>query len=92
MVEEVMVEEELSDTCIEDLIQNKLVVFNDDFNAFEWVIDCFIKYLKVSSEEAEKLVWKIHDKGQATVRYGTKQELEPYNTALTDAGLICEIQ
>ncbi len=86
------IEEELSDTCIDDLLESKLVVFNDDVNSFEWVIECFINYLKHSSEQAEQCAWIIHEKGKCSVKNGTKEELLPIKVALTDAGLSAEIQ
>lgn len=87
-----LIEEEIGDVCIEDILGNKLVVFNDDHNSFEWVIDCFTKYLKHTSEQAEQLAMIIHSKGKASVKEGTKEELQTYKTALDDAGLMCEIQ
>ena len=32
--------EELSDVSIEDLLNSKLIIYNDDVNTFEWVIEC----------------------------------------------------
>lgn len=84
--------EELSDVCVEDLLESKLVVFNDDVNSFEWVMECFVKYLNHSSEQAEQLALIIHEKGQCSVKNGTSEDLLPFKVALTDAGLSAEIQ
>jgi len=89
MVQEV---NELSEVCIDDLIGSSLVVFNDDKNSFEWVIECFTKYLKHSNEQAEQCALIIHEKGKCSVKNGTKEELTPIKVALTDAGLSAEIQ
>lgn len=86
------IEEELSDVCIEDLIGSSIIVFNDDVNSFEWVIDCFVKYLGHSTQQAEQCAMIIHQKGRCSVKNGTKEELEPIKVALTDAGLSAEIQ
>lgn len=83
---------ELSDVSIDVFLQSKLVVFNDDHNSFEWVMECFQKYLKIGTEQAEQLSIIIHNSGKASVKNGTKEELEPIKVALTDAGLIAEIQ
>lgn len=91
MIEE-LIEEEIGEVTIEDLLGCKLVVYNDDHNSFEWVIECFCKYLKHSHEQAEQLAWIIHNKGAADVKNGTREELEPYKTALQDAGLTVEIE
>lgn len=85
-------EVELSEVNIDDLLNSKLIVFNDDHNSFEWVIECFCKYLKHSAEQAEQCALIIHTKGKASVKEGTKEELKPLKTALDDAGLTTEIQ
>ncbi len=87
-----LIEEEVGETTIEDLLGSTLVVFNDDVNSFEWVIECFVNYLKHTPEQAEQLAMIIHSKGKASVKNGTKEELEPFYTALVDAGLNAEIQ
>ncbi len=87
-----LIDEEISDVTIEDLLGNNLVVFNDDHNSFEWVIECFQKYLKHTHEQAEQCAFIIHSKGKCSVKNGTKEELIPIKEALTDAGLTAEIQ
>lgn len=89
MVQEI---EELSDVNIDDLLENKLIVYNDDVNSFEWVIECFCKYLKHSTEQAEQCALLIHSKGKTSVKNGTREELLPFKVALDDAGLTTEIQ
>lgn len=87
-----LIEEEISETTIEDILGKKIVVYNDDVNSFEWVIECFCKYLKHSHEQAEQCAMMIHLKGKYAVKYGTEEELIPINEALCDAGLNSEIQ
>lgn len=67
--------------------QAQLVVLNDDYNTFEWVIECFVDVLKHSSEQAEQLAWIIHTKGRASVKLGVFEELRPFKDALVDRGL-----
>jgi len=67
--------------------QAQLVVLNDDYNTFEWVIECFVDILKHSSEQAEQLAWIIHTKGRASVKLGVFEELRPFKDALVDRGL-----
>jgi ATP-dependent Clp protease adaptor protein ClpS len=70
----------------------KLVVYNDDFNTFDWVIECFMKILKHTSQQAEQLSLMIHFKGKAIVKLGEHDELKPYKEALTDKGLSAVIE
>lgn len=96
MHDNVLEEVELSDVTVEDLIgeifTKKLVVFNDDVNSFEWVIECFMKYLKFPLEQAEQCAMLIHNRGKYAVKDGTEEDLRPIKEALDDAGLSCEIQ
>jgi ATP-dependent Clp protease adaptor protein ClpS len=83
---------ELSDVSIDDLFNSKLVVYNDDHNSFEWVIECFCNYLKHSSEQAEQCAMLIHTKGKCSVKTGSKSDLKPFKEALVDAGLSAVIE
>lgn len=82
---------EQEDLLMEELTadgqQTQLVVLNDDFNTFDWVIECFMDVLNHTSEQSEQLAWIIHTKGRASVKLGTLDELKPYKDALTDRGL-----
>lgn len=87
--------EEEEDVIVEDDIGSDLpahiVVYNDDFNTFEWVIECFMAVLKHSHEQAEQLSLIVHFKGKATVKSGGKEELMPLCEALLDRGLSAEV-
>jgi ATP-dependent Clp protease adaptor protein ClpS len=83
---------ELSDVSVDDILNSKLVVYNDDHNTFEWVIECFCKYLKHSSEQAEQCALLIHTKGKCEVKTASKSVLKPLKEALTDAGLSAVIE
>ena len=82
---------ELEDIIVEELLsageQAELVVLNDDYNTFEWVIECFFEVLNHSSEQSEQLAWIIHTKGRASVKLGSFEELRPFKDALVDRGL-----
>ena len=82
---------ELEDVIVDDMIssgdQASLVVLNDDYNTFEWVIECFMEILKHSSEQAEQSAWIIHTKGRCSVKMGIFEELRPFKDALVDRGL-----
>lgn len=70
----------------------RLVVFNDEHNTFNWVIDCFIQVLNHSETQAEQLALLIHLKGKATVKTGPKSVLKPLKDSLTDKGLSAVIE
>ncbi|MBK7651973.1 MAG: ATP-dependent Clp protease adaptor ClpS [Flammeovirgaceae bacterium] len=86
-------ERELQDTLevIEVIDVNNLVVFNDDFNTFDHVIQTLIKVCKHTPEQAEQCTWLIHYKGKCAVRSGPVEELNPMRQAICDAGIDARI-
>lgn len=89
-LEEIDIEKELSDIGLGD--QPQLVVYNDDVNTFDWVIQCFVEVLEHSPEQAEQLSLIIHFKGKATVKTAPLAELKPKKDALIDRGLSAVIE
>ena len=82
-------EEELSHVLeeIKDEDHKDLVVFNDDINTFEHVINTLIKVCKHSPEQAEQCTWIIHYKGKCCVRKGSILELKPMKETILDHGI-----
>ncbi|MEM6963997.1 MAG: ATP-dependent Clp protease adaptor ClpS [Bacteroidota bacterium] len=72
--------------------QSQLVVYNDDHNTFDWVIECFVEILDHTYEQSEQLAMIIHFKGKATVKTATFSELKPKKDALIDRGLSAVIE
>ena len=89
-LEEVLVEEEITDESIGNMAQ--LIVYNDDFNTFDWVIQCFEEILNHTKTQAEQLAMLIHFKGKATVKTAPKNVLKPKKDALIDRGLSAVIE
>tara|TARA_B110000305_G_scaffold103327_1_gene116180 strand:+ start:896 stop:1174 length:279 start_codon:yes stop_codon:yes gene_type:complete len=83
--EDVLVHEELVD--LKDLI-----VYNDDVNSFDHVIESLIKVCKHDNLQAEQCTWLVHYKGKCQVKRGEYSELEPQCTALLDLGITAEIE
>jgi len=80
-------EDILVDELTTDGEQTQLIVLNDDYNTFDWVIECFMEVLNHTSEQSEQLAWIVHTKGRASVKLGPFEELKPLKDALTDRGL-----
>ena len=68
-----------------------LVVFNDDFNTFEHVIQTLIRVCKHSPEQAEQCTWIIHYRGKCTVKTGSFEELQPMRQAICEQGIDAKI-
>ena len=70
---------------------NEIVLYNDDVNTFDHVIDTLIYACDHTPEQAEQCSILVHYKGQCTVKTGEYHELEPRCTMLLNAGLSAEI-
>jgi len=76
---------------IVDTDQNDLVVFNDDVNTFEYVIDTLIKICHHTQEQAEQCTLLIHYKGKCAVKQGSFEELVPMRNAICERGISAEV-
>jgi ATP-dependent Clp protease adaptor protein ClpS len=74
-----------------DIDQNDLVVYNDDFNTFDHVINTLIKVCKHTVEQAEQCTYIIHYKGKCAVKKGTFTELRPMKDSICEAGIDAKI-
>lgn len=82
--EEVLVNEKESN-------QNEIILYNDDVNTFDHVINTLIYACDHTPEQAEQCSIIVHYKGKCTVKTGDYKELEPRCSMLLDAGLSAEI-
>lgn len=77
----------------EVVVEDKqIVVYNDDFNTFDHVIETLIKVCKHDPIQAEQCTFLIHYKGKCSVKKGSYEELEPICTALLERGITAEIE
>jgi ATP-dependent Clp protease adaptor protein ClpS len=69
-----------------------LVVWNDEVNTFEWVIETLVEVCGQSREQAEQCAMIIHTKGKYAVKRGSYEELKPQCDAITDRGIGATIE
>lgn len=72
-------------------VNNEIVLYNDDVNTFDHVIETLIHVCNHTSEQAEQCAILVHYKGKCTVKTGSFDELKPQCTQLLEAGLSAEI-
>ena len=72
--------------------ENKLVLWNDDVNTFDFVIECLIEICEHTPEQAEQCTILVHYKGNCTVKTGSMEKLKPMHEKLLSRGLTSEIQ
>ena len=70
-----------------DLEEHSLVVYNDDVNTFEHVIDALIKVCKHSAEQAEQCTLLVHYRGKCAVKSGDLDLLKPMRDAICERGI-----
>ena len=72
------------DVLTEEAVNLSLVVWNDEVNTFEWVIDTLIDVCGHQREQAEQCAMLIHTKGKYAVKNGSYEALKPQKEAITD--------
>jgi ATP-dependent Clp protease adaptor protein ClpS len=77
--------------AIETIEVMDLVVFNDDVNTFEHVIETLIRVCKHTPEQAEQCTLLIHHKGKCAVKTGTFDFLKPMREAICEVGIDAKI-
>jgi len=80
------------DIEVAEKVENKIVLFNDEVNTFDHVIDMLVGVCDHTAIQAEQCSLIVHYKGKCNVKTGEYKDLEPRCTALLEAGLTAEIQ
>ncbi len=82
--EELLLEEDV-------LKENEIILYNDDVNTFDHVIESLIYACDHTPEQAEQCSLIVHFKGKCTVKTGSYDDLKPRCSKLLQAGLSAEI-
>lgn len=69
-----------------------LIVWNDEVNTFEWVIETLMEVCGHTTEQAEQCAYLIHFKGKYGVKNGDYNELKPFCDAITERGIGATIE
>jgi ATP-dependent Clp protease adaptor protein ClpS len=75
----------LEETC-------RLIVWNDEVNTFEWVIETLVEVCGHSYEQAEQCAYIIHHQGKYAVKKGSYDELKPQCDAITERGINATVE
>lgn len=70
---------------------HEIILYNDDVNTFDWVIESLMDVCEHTPEQAEQCSIIVHYKGKCGVKTGTYKELEPKCSNLLERGLSVEI-
>jgi ATP-dependent Clp protease adaptor protein ClpS len=69
-----------------------LIVWNDDVNTFEWVIETLMDICGHTHEQAEQCAYIIHFHGKYAVKNGIYEDLKPQCDAITERGINATIE
>ena len=64
-----------------------LIVWNDEVNTFEWVIETLVEICGHNTEQAEQCAMIIHTKGKYAVKEGSYENLKPMCDAITERSI-----
>ena len=70
---------------------HEIILYNDDINTFDHVIECLISICDHTPLQAEQCTLIVHYKGKCSVKSGTLFDLKPRLKKLTAADLTAEI-
>ncbi|HYK77856.1 MAG TPA: ATP-dependent Clp protease adaptor ClpS [Daejeonella sp.] len=71
---------------------HRLILWNDDTNTFDHVINCLIKYLDYTETQAELIAWTVHNDGKCVILEGSFTEVEVYRKIFRQEGLTVSIE
>jgi len=84
------IQEEI-DVADKEVNQHYIVLYNDDVNTFDHVIDMLVDVCDHTPEQAEQCSLIVHYKGKCTVKTGPYDDLKPRCSKLLQADLSAEI-
>ena len=69
-----------------------LIVWNDNVNTFDWVIETLVEVCGHTPEQAEQCAHIIHYHGKYGVKQGDFETLKPMREAIIDRGINATIE
>lgn len=92
MLKEVTKKEEEVDLLELEVESYKVILYNDDVNTFDWVIECLVEICSHDPLQAEQCALLVHFKGKAVVKTGELTEMQDICQALCDRSLSAVIE
>ena len=75
------------DVQLQSTRRYNLIVWNDDVNTFQWVIQTLIEVCKHEQEQAEQCAMIIHFKGKCDVKTGEYDVLKSMKDEIIERGI-----
>jgi len=87
-----LLEQEIIEVVLKEEATKALVLYNDDVNTFDFVIESLIKVCGHDILQAEQCTYLVHYKGKCVVKNGTFKKLKPFCESLLERGLTAKIE
>ncbi|MEC7173680.1 MAG: ATP-dependent Clp protease adaptor ClpS [Bacteroidota bacterium] len=71
--------------------EHEIILYNDDVNTFDHVINTLVAYCNHTYEQADQCAYIVHYSGKCAVKSGSYEELEPICLKLLESQLSAEI-
>ena len=84
--------EQIDETIEKTARVRELVLYNDDYNTFDFVIEALMEVCDHNHEQAEQCTYIVHYKGKCSVKTGAYAKLNPMRIGLTNRGLSAAIK
>lgn len=84
--------EEEVEVSIDKDDKHTIILYNDDVNTFDHVINTLVRICKHELEQAEQVAWIVHTKGKCDVKHGSLDFLKPMCKSLQNQGLSAVIE
>ncbi len=75
------------DVDIQNHLEKTLVLHNDDYHTFDYVIEALVDVCNHSLEQAEQCTYLVHYRGKSEVKKGAMRILKPMKEALVGRDL-----
>lgn len=72
--------------------ERQLVLYNDDFNTFDFVIQTLVEVCEHDVEQAEQCAWIVHFNGKCPVKSGDYEDLKPRYESMKNKSLTVSIK
>ncbi len=80
------------DVLEKNISSYNLIVWNDEVNTFDWVIETLVEVCNHTEEQAEQCAFIIHFKGKYAVKQGDYNTLKPMCNSIIERGINATVE
>lgn len=83
-----------SKSKLEEMLNSEsvLILFNDDFNTYDFVIMCLMSICNKTYNQAKTIAYTVHNNGKCEVLYGERKKLLKLSEQLNNRNLTSSVE